>query len=57
VEPVMGFMLIDLPEGAHKIQVRFETPLENRFGQVIFFVTLIIVAGLAVTREGRIIEG
>ena len=43
----MGFMLIDLPAGLHRIQMRFETPLENRFGQVLFVITLIIVAGLA----------
>jgi hypothetical protein len=47
VEPVMGFMLIELPQGTHKIQMRFETPLENRFGQVLFVITIAIAAGLA----------
>jgi hypothetical protein len=42
----MGFMLIDAPEGDHMIQMRFETPLENRAGQVLFFVTAIVIAGL-----------
>jgi hypothetical protein len=41
VEPVMDFMLIDVPEGAHNIRMRFETPLENRFGQALFVLTLI----------------
>ena len=41
-EPLMNFMLIDVPEGAHRIQMRFETPLENRMGQGMF------IAGLAV---------
>ena len=36
VEPGMGFLLIDTGEGSHRIRVRFETPLENRFGQVCF---------------------
>ena len=39
VEPIMDFMLIDVPEGAHNIQMRFETPPENRFGQVLFVIT------------------
>lgn len=47
-EPVMGFMLIDAPEGYHDIQLRFETPLENRVGEVLFFVTAIVLAGLIV---------
>ena len=29
----MGFMLIDVPPGDHMIQMRFETPMENRIGQ------------------------
>jgi hypothetical protein len=43
----MGFMLIDLPEGLHNVRMRFETPLENRLGQVVLVITLVIVAGLA----------
>ena len=34
-EPVMNFMLLDVPEGAHAVQLRFETPLENDIGRVI----------------------
>jgi hypothetical protein len=41
MEPVMDFMLIDVPEGAHDIRMRFETPLENRFGQVLFVITVL----------------
>jgi hypothetical protein len=40
-EPVMGFMMIDVPEGAHNIRLRFETPLENRFGQALFVITVL----------------
>jgi hypothetical protein len=50
-ERVMGFMLIDVPEGAHRVQLRFETPLENRIGQAVFFlgmlgIFVLVVAGL-----------
>jgi hypothetical protein len=39
-EPMLGFMLLDVPEGEHAIEMNFETPLENRVGQVLFFVSL-----------------
>jgi hypothetical protein len=42
----MGFMLIDTPEGGHKIQMRFEAPLENRAGQVLFVLTGIVIIWL-----------
>jgi hypothetical protein len=45
-DPVMGFTLVDLPEGNHQITLRFETPLENRVGQVISILALLIVMGL-----------
>jgi len=45
-ENIMGFMLIDAPEGDHKIQLRFETPLENRAGQVLFVLTGIVMVCL-----------
>jgi len=50
IEDKMGFMLIDAPEGDHKIHMRFETPVENRAGQVLFVLAGIIVAGLAIRR-------
>jgi hypothetical protein len=50
MEDKMGFMLIDAPEGKHKIRIRFETPLENRAGQVLFVLTGIVVAGLVIRR-------
>jgi hypothetical protein len=53
VDPVMGFMLIDVPEGMHKIRMRFETPLENRVGQVLFFVTIIVLAGLMFRKRAK----
>ena len=43
---VMGFMLIDVPPGTHNIDMRFETPLENRVGQVVFFISLLLAGGL-----------
>jgi hypothetical protein len=42
----MGFMLIPVPEGAHKIQMQFETPPENRAGQVLFVITALVLVGL-----------
>jgi hypothetical protein len=47
-ENTMGFMLIDAPEGDHKIQMRFETPLENRAGQVLFVLTVMVMVGLVI---------
>jgi hypothetical protein len=50
-ENTMGFILIDAPEGDHRIQMRFETPLENRAGQVLFVLTGIVMAGLVIRRR------
>ena len=50
-EPVMNFMLLDLPEGAHDIRMRFETPLENRLGQIAFVIGLGAVLLLVVSRR------
>ncbi len=46
-EPILNFILVDVPEGNHTIQVRFETPLENRIGQAIALLGLAIALGLA----------
>ena len=46
-ENALGFMLIDMPEGDHRIQLRFETPLENRTGYAFFVITTIVMIGLA----------
>src|SRR5262249_37853144 len=40
----LHFLLIDAGPGEHDVVVRFETPLENRVGQGIFFVALAAVA-------------
>jgi hypothetical protein len=48
LEPVMGFMLIDLPVGVHAIDLRFQTPLENREGEGIFLLSAISAASLIV---------
>jgi hypothetical protein len=42
-EPVMNFMLLDVPEGAHAVQLRFETPLENDIGRVISAFALAVI--------------
>jgi hypothetical protein len=44
-EPVMDFMLIDVPAGSHAIHMRFEVPFENRAGRVLFAIA--ILAGIA----------
>ncbi len=46
----MGFMLVDAPEGNHKIQLRFETPLENRAGQVLLVLTGLLIGVLVIFR-------
>jgi hypothetical protein len=43
-ENTMGFMLIDAPAGEHRIELRFETPLENRAGLALLVLT---VAGMS----------
>jgi len=45
-EPVMGFMLINLPAGVHTIDLRFRTPLENRVGEGLFALSSLAAAGL-----------
>jgi hypothetical protein len=52
-EPFMQFMLIDLSPGPHRIRLRFETPLENRLGQLLFGVSVLVIAGLTVHRFRR----
>jgi hypothetical protein len=42
----LHFLLIDAGPGEHDILLRFETPLENRAGQVIFYLTLAVLAGI-----------
>lgn len=45
-DAVMGFMLIDVREGDHTIEMRFETPLENRVGQALFVICVFAAIGL-----------
>jgi hypothetical protein len=42
----MSFMLLDVAPGAHNIQMRFETPLENRVGQILFVLSALVIAAL-----------
>jgi LPXTG-motif cell wall-anchored protein len=44
-------MLMDVPPGAHTIHLRFEVPLENRVGQVVFGITLLVLAALVFWRR------
>jgi uncharacterized membrane protein YfhO len=48
MEQPMGFMLIDVDPGLHTIDMRFETPLENRIGQVLLVISLLTAGGLVV---------
>jgi uncharacterized membrane protein YfhO len=50
---VVGFMLVDVPAGDRKIRLRFETPLENRAGQLIFALTAATMCGLAFSSRYR----
>jgi hypothetical protein len=52
-DPVMGFMLLDVAGGDHTIQMRFETPLENRAGQLLFVLTLAVIAVLLGKRTAK----
>ena len=46
----MNFLLIDVPEGTHDVEMRFATPLENRVGQTGSLLGLAVVVGLLVRR-------
>jgi hypothetical protein len=48
MEKPMGFMLMDVDPGTHVIDMRFETPLENRVGQVLLVISLLTAGGLVV---------
>jgi hypothetical protein len=52
-EPVMSFMLLDVPAGRHAIQMRFEVPLENRVGQILFAISVLACIALLL-RERRL---
>ena len=45
-EPVMGFMLLDLPAGRHDIRMHFAVPVENRVGQWLFGFSCLVILGL-----------
>lgn len=51
LEPVMNFMLVEVPEGNHQIRMRFETPAENRIGQLLFFAGLAAIVALIWRRK------
>jgi len=45
-EPVLGFMLIDVPPGERRITLRFTRPLENSLGLGALLISLILVGWL-----------
>jgi uncharacterized membrane protein YfhO len=54
-DPVVSFMVIDVPPGSHTIDLRFEVPLENRVGQGLLVLSLLAVGGLVIVeaRQAR----
>ena len=51
IEPVMNFMLLDVPKGHHQITMRFETPLENTVGSFISGLGVAAVITLATLQK------
>lgn len=47
----LNFMLIDVPEGGHDIEMRFETPLENRIGQICAWMGLLIAGWMWISKS------
>jgi hypothetical protein len=45
-DPVVGFMVMDVPAGTHVIDMKFEAPVENRIGQGLLVMSLFMVGGL-----------
>ena len=57
-DAVMGFMLLDVREGDHAIEMRFETPLENRVGQALFVISVFTIIGLWIrSRRTQVTSG
>ena len=49
-EPVMGFMLMDVPPGDHLLTLKFETPPQNQAGFALFGLTVLVLTGLLSSR-------
>ncbi len=49
-QDVVGFMRIDAPPGDHRIRLYFGTPLWNRIGQAVTFLTVLVLIVLIVRR-------
>jgi Mrp family chromosome partitioning ATPase len=47
----MGFMLIDTPPGDGEIRLHFVTPIENRVGQGIALVTVLLIGAMVLFRR------
>jgi hypothetical protein len=51
-DPTMGFMTIPVSPGPQQITLKFETPIENRVGQGLFILSLLLAAALFRVRPG-----
>jgi hypothetical protein len=50
--------LLDVREGDHAIEMRFETPLENRVGQALLVISVFTIIGLWIrSRRTRVTSG
>lgn len=58
-DPVMGFMLLSPAPGQHSIQLKFETPGENRVGQIVSLLSFLLAGwlGLAGWTRKRLRQG
>jgi len=45
-EPAMNFMLLQVPEGRHVIQLQFGTPTENQIGRIVSVLAFALVFAL-----------
>ena len=57
IEPVMGFMLIDVPAGRHSIRMRFETPAENRVGAAVSALAVALAIAMLLVRPAALRAG
>lgn len=52
-DPVMDFMLLDVPEGDHVIRLNFETPTENRIGRIVSLAAFAMLSVLLAVKFTR----
>ena len=51
---VMGFTVVDAPQGTHTVQMRFKTPLENCVGYAAFVLTCAVFVWLCLPVRNRV---